>query len=352
MNSKISAFQFYSLLFLTRLLTTLTYIPEYTKDITVSDLIFQPIFRFIFGVIITLPLFYFNEKYKGKVGNGTGKWEKIRAVIFTAVFFWFAVATVSRLDLFAGTVVFPETDVRFMLLFVVAICAYGAYLGLEPIARSAVMFSVPVILSLIFIFVSLSGKIDLLNLSPLFYNGVTPVADASIRAAGRTAEYAVIAVSLPFVTGNSKKGFYIWLAVLNIVTAVIFFFEAAVLGKFTEIQLFPVYSLASLAELSFFHGLEAIITGVWVLCAFLKISLLIYLQARLLHEAFGVNKKTTIFVSAVLLAIICLFVSVNTGRFKAVDSSIIKLIMILIAVPLLSCVQILFRRVKKCEKQL
>ena len=42
-KSKISTFQFFSMLFLTRLLTTFTYIPSYTKDIELSDLVVQAV---------------------------------------------------------------------------------------------------------------------------------------------------------------------------------------------------------------------------------------------------------------------------------------------------------------------
>lgn len=351
MNSKISVFQFYSILLLTRLLTTLTYIPEYTEEITVSDMIFQTLFRFIFGIIITVPVFLLNKKYDGEKMNECGVWGKIKAVIFSIAFFYFAVTTVSRLDLFAGTVVFPETDVKFLLLLVVAICAYSAYLGLEPIARSAVLFVIPVLLSLVFIFLSLVKKVDLLNLTPLFYNGVLPVVKTGLNAVGRTVEYAVIAVSFPFVTGNSKKGFLVWMAAQSVITAVIFFFEGTVLGAFNEMQLFPVYTIASMAQFSFFRGLGAIITGVWILCAFLKISLMIFLQSKLISEAFGVTKITVTVVTAVLTAAVCLFISGSVERFNLIDTSYVKFILILIAVPILAIAELIMKRVKKCAKQ-
>lgn len=350
MNSKISVFQFYSILLLTRLLTTLTYIPEYTEEITVSDMIFQTLFRFVFGVIISIPVFLLNKKYGCENLNG-GVWGKIKAVIFSIAFFYFAVTTVSRLDLFAGTVVFPETDVKFLLLLVVAFCAYSAYLGLEPIARSAVLFVIPVLLSLAFVFLSLVKKVDLLNLTPLFYNGALPVVKTSLNAVGRTVEYAVIAVSFPFVTGNSKKGFFVWMAMQTVVTAIIFFFEGAVLGAFNEMQLFPVYTIASMAQFSFFRGLGAIITGVWILCAFLKISLMIFLQSKLISEAFGVKKITVTLVTAVLLAAVCLFISGSVERFHFIDASHIKFILILISVPILAITELIKERAKKCVKQ-
>lgn len=351
MNSKISAFQFYSILLLSRILITLTYTPKYIEGITVSDMILQTLFRFVFGIIISVPVFVLNKKYDGELQKENGVFNKIKAVIFSAVFFYFSVTTVSRLDLFAGTVMFPETDVKFLILLVIVLCAYGAFLGIEPIARSAVMFVIPVILSLAFIFFSLVKKVDFLNLTPLFYNGVFPVVKTSLNAVGRTVEYAVIAASLPFIKGNSKKGFFIWMAVQTVITAGIFFFEGTVLGEFSNMQLFPVYTIASMAQFSFFRGLGAIITGVWILCAFLKISLLIFLQSKLISEAFGIKKITVTVVSAVLLSVVCLFISGNVSRFNAVDSSLIKFILIMVSVPVLALAELIAKRVKKCVKQ-
>ena len=351
MNSKISAFQFYSILLLSRILITLTYTPKYTEGITASDKIFQTLFRFIFGIIITLPVFLLNNKNESELQKKNGVFQKIKAVIFSAVFFYFSVTTVARLDLFAGTVMFPETDVKFLLLLVIVFCAYGAYLGIEPIARSAVMFVIPVLLSLAFICLSLVKKVDLLNLTPLFYNGVFPVVKTSLSAVGRTVEYAVIAASLPFVKGNSKKGFFIWLTLQTVITAAVFFFEGTCLGAFSNMQLFPVYTIASMAQFSFFRGLGAIITGVWILCAFLKISLLIFLQSKLLSEGFGIKRITVTVVSAVLLAVVCLFISENVSRFNAVDSSLVKFILIMISVPALALAELIVKRVKKCVRQ-
>ncbi len=351
MNSKISAFQFYSIMLLTRLLTTLTYTPKYTEEITVSDMILQTLFRFVFGIIIFIPVFMLNKKYGVDNQKGNGAFGKIKAVIFTAVFFYFSVSTLSRLELFAGTVIFPETDVKFLLLLVILFCAYGAYLGLESIGRSAVLFVTPVLLSLIVIGLALVKRIDWLNLSPLFYNGVLPVAKTALNAVGRTVEYAVIAVSLPFITGNAKKGFFIWMGVQTFITAVIFFFVGTVLGEFNKMQLFPVYTIASMAQFSFFRGLGAIITGAWILCAFLKISLLIFLQAKLISEAFGVKKITVIAVSGVLLAAVCLFISGNVDRFNIVDTSFVKFILILVSVPILAIAELIKERVAKCAKQ-
>lgn len=330
-KGKISTFQFFSLLFLTRLLTTVTYIPSYTDDVLLSDIVVQTFFRFVFGIIIVIPIFLLYRKY-GEINiidivrRRSPMMAKITALIYVGAFFYFTLTTVARLDVFAGTIIFPESDINYFLIFVVLICCYGAYLGFEAIGRSAVLSLAPVVGAMVFILATLTKKIDLLNFTPVFYNGVVSVAKLALDAVGRTIEYSIIAVSLPKVTGNRKKGFFIWLITQTLVTGVIFFFEVAVMGNFTSTQLFPVHSLASLAEFSMFGRLDAVITGVWILCAFLKISLLIYLQVGILKKEFG-NKKPIYYLApiGVLASAINLFISMSIGRFALLDSSTVKM---------------------------
>ena len=174
-KGKISAFQFFIMLFLSRTLTTVTYLSSYTENIRLSDMLVQPIFRITIGILIMLPLYFLYRRQKDKnlleiINDKSEILAKIVSVVFVLYFFYFTVVTIARLDLFAGTVVFPETDVEYMLVFAIILCCYGAYLGLEALGRSSVISAVLVVPALIFIMLALVKKVDLLNLTPVFYN--------------------------------------------------------------------------------------------------------------------------------------------------------------------------------------
>ena len=331
-KGKISAFQFYVMLFLSRTLTTVTYISSYTKDVRLSDMLVQPIFRIIFGSIIMIPVYLLYKKYESKnlidiANERSGGLSKVLSVFYAIAFFYFTVVTIARLDVFTGTVVFPETNVNFMIIFVIIFCCYGAYLGFEALGRSAVLSAVLVIPAIIFILCALTDKVDLLNLSPVFYNGVTPVVKTAIDSVGQTVEYTIIAIALPRVIGKVKKGFFIWLFLQTLLMAILFFFAGAVMGNFASTQLFPFHTLASLAEFAMFDRLDAIFTSVWIMCAFIKASLLIFLQTELLHKAFPKVHKVKYLVVAGGLSIIAnLFVAGEIERFSIIDNSIIKII--------------------------
>lgn len=359
-KGKITAFQFFVMLFLSRMLTTVTYISSYTKDIRLSDMLVQPIFRISIGIIIMIPVYLLYKKHSDKnvldlARERNTKLSKVLSVIYILTFFYFTVVTIARLDLFAGTVVFPETDVDYMLIFVIIFCCYGAALGFEALGRSSVLSAVLVIPAVIFILAALISKVDFLNLTPVFYNGVMPVVKTAVDSVGQTVEYAVIAIALPRVNGKVKKGFFFWLIAQTLIMALMFFFAAAVMGNYAGTQLFPFHTMASLAEFAMFDRLDAIFTGVWIMCAFIKAALLIWLQADILKKEFPKLKKTHILVCIGILAIISnLTIAGGIQRFNIIDSSIIKIILTGITVVFVPLIMLIFSRKgrgKKCAEQ-
>ena len=358
-KGKISAFQFFVMLFLSRILTTVTYISSYTKDIRLGDMLVQPIFRITMGILIMLPFYFIYKKHSDKnvldlVRERNTKLSKAVSIIYVITFFYFTVTTIARLDLFAGTVVFPETDVDYMLIFVIIFCCYGAFLGFEALGRTSVLTATLVIPAIVFIFVALADKVDFLNFTPVFYNGVMPVVKTAVNSVGQTVEYAIIAVALPRVNGKVKNGFFIWLIAQTLIMAVMFLFAMTVMGNYAGTQLFPFHTLASLAEFAMFDRLDAIFTGVWIMCAFIKASLLIYLQTDLIKKEFPKLKTTTILVCIGVLTIIANFIIAGgIQRFNFVDKSIIKIALTGITAFLIPLIVLVFcekGRGKKCDE--
>ena len=358
-KGKISAFQFYVMLFLSRTLTTVTYISSYTKDVRLSDMLVQSVFRIIFGTIIMIPIYLLYRKYENKnlidIANARSQgFSKAISIFYVVAFFYFTMVTIARLDVFTGTVVFPETNMNFMIVFVIIFCCYGAYLGIEALGRSSVLSAVLVIPAIVFILLALVDKVDILNLSPVFYNGVSPVIKTAIDSVGQTIEYAIIAIALPNVTGKVTKGFFIWIFSQTLLMAVFFFFAGAVMGNFASTQLFPFHTLASLAEFAMFDRLDAIFTSVWIMCAFIKASLLIFLQTDILGKAFPEIRKTSFLVIISVVLIVCnLFIAGEIERFSIIDNSVIKIVITGFAVLVIPVIMLIFARKgenKKCAE--
>lgn len=358
-KGKISAFQFYVMLFITRTLTTVTYISSYTKDIRLSDMLIQPVFRILFGTVIMIPVYFLYKRHRDKnvldiARSISPKLSKPLSILYVIAFFYFTVVTIARLDVFAGTVVFPETNVVFMLVFVIIFCCYGAYLGFEALGRSAVLSASLVIPAIIFILCALVEKMDFLNLSPVFYNGVIPVVKTAIDSIGQTVEYIMIAIALPKVNGKVTKGFFVWLFSQTLLMAILFLFAGAVMGNFATTQFFPFHTLTTLAKFGIFERLDAIFTSVWIMCAFIKASLLIFLQTDIFCREFPKIKKIYFLAAiGILLVITNLIVAGEIERFSFIDNSVIKVIVTGTTAVIIPTVMLFVTRgekKKKCKK--
>lgn len=162
-TDKISTFQFFSLLYLARALTTVTYIPSYTEGIEASDMFINVLLRIALGLIVIIPVYLLYRRCGSKnvidvIRERSQLAAKITAVVYASVFFYFTVSTIARLDVFAGTIIFPETNVNYLLIFIAAICCYGAYLGLQALGRSAVLSLLAVVPALVFVTAVLAKK--------------------------------------------------------------------------------------------------------------------------------------------------------------------------------------------------
>lgn len=63
-------------------------------------------------------------------------YSKIISVLYILLFLFYAFSTLSRLDLFSGTVIFRESDTKVFVVLSVLLACYSAYLGLEALGRA------------------------------------------------------------------------------------------------------------------------------------------------------------------------------------------------------------------------
>ena len=92
-KGNISAFQFYVMLFLSRTLTTVTYLSSYTENIRLADMLVQPIFRIVIGTLIMLPVFRLYRKHRDKnvlelLNEKSEVLAKIVSIVFVVYFFY------------------------------------------------------------------------------------------------------------------------------------------------------------------------------------------------------------------------------------------------------------------------
>ena len=95
-------------------------------------------------------------------------YSKIISVLYILLFLFYAFSTLSRLDLFSGTVIFRESDTKVFVVLSVLLACYSACLGLEALGRAGAISLFVFSVSFVFIIVTMLSKLDLNNFSPVF----------------------------------------------------------------------------------------------------------------------------------------------------------------------------------------
>lgn len=355
-NTKITTWQFFSLLLLSRLLSLLTFSPIYTKAVLSSDFLVAGGIGFVFICIASLPIYFLHKKNPDKdildlSYEISPIFSKIVAVVYGLIFVFYVFSTLARLDLFVGTIIFPESNTFFFVFLSVALACYAASLGLEPLGRAGVMSLFVFALSFLFIFATMVSKVDLNNFSPVFYNGLAPVFEQGWSVTVRFIEIAVMAVLLPRVKGQTKKGFFISILIFEIFFQLVFFFLIGGLGNFAFTQLFPVHAIAVLSEFTVFERLDVILTGVWILSAFIEISFMLYVYSSLFAKAFK-PKHTNYYIAAAgaVVVLLQMITSRRISAFLTIVNPTVKTVVFAVAVlivPLFILVTLQVRRRKK-----
>ena len=326
LKAKISSGQFFSLLLLSRFISVLTYSPIYNAGLNSSDYLIAGVIGMIMVLLSCLPLALIyksndNRSVLDMAYEISPLYSKIISVLYILLFLFYAFSTLSRLDLFSGTVIFRESDTISLFVFSV---------------------------SFVFIIVTMLSKLALNNFSPVFYDGAGRVISAGQTMAVRTVEPAAMAVLFPRVSGNKKRGFFIWISVLAAFLEIVFFFVFSGLGDYAMTQLFPIHSIAVLSEFSVFQRIDVILTGVWILSAFIKISFMLYLSSYIACRSFSAKyKKIYIFAFGAAAVILQFVVSKNVTGFLISTSNDIRSVLfyvVVIFIPLLTFALGKFRR--------
>lgn len=314
MAPKIGVWQLFSIVLLSRLLTFLTYSPVADNQMRSTDFFASAVLTVLFTVLFSIPLFVQQRMCPRQdivdVAYSVKPWlSKATSVCYALCFLVFSVTTLAKLELFVATIVFPNNDSTLFVVFFVAAACYAAYLGLEGIGRAGSISLMVFFAAFALILLAMLGKLRLTNFAPFFTNGVMPTFWNGLDAASRTVEIAILAILMPRVQGKVSKAYSAFLITYFVFSCLVCFFVFGGLGDYALTQIFPIHAGAVLSEFSVFQRFDVLLTGVWILSAYIKISLLLYLQTELLQKSFSrKGKNWYILASGLLLLCSQLFV--------------------------------------------
>ena len=338
---KVGASQMFSVLFLCRIISLFTfmlpsasYLPSGDRIITAIPVL---LFELIYCIIIIFTLKKNNNKSIIEVSSEISEMlGKAASVIYTLAFIWFAGIGTARFELFISTVMFPNSELYFMIFILLSAAFYASLKGLEAISRASTILFFLLGISIIFILISVTEDFRYTNLNPILTEGFSPVLSFAFYVSVRAAELLTIYVNAPYINGNIGRMALKWITFFTTVSTIILIVLSGVTGEFGNDQIFPLYTLTVIAKIGIFERLDDILTGIWVLCSFIQLSYLINSGLNALKQGFiKIRKIPAGLIISTGIFIVYIFTSRTVAVFseavssRAVDIAFIFLMIVL-----------------------
>ncbi|MFC7393124.1 GerAB/ArcD/ProY family transporter [Scopulibacillus cellulosilyticus] len=206
----------------------------------------------------------------------------------------------------------PKTPLFIVIGCMVLVCSFAVRGGVEVLGRCAQVFMPVVVLLFLLILILLIPDLDPSNIFPVMDNGMIPPLKGSLVAMIWFGEYMLISSLLPFVSDPKKglrTGFVSVLATLLIIVTV----SLIILSLFGELMggyLFPVIvAVRYISIADFIEHVEAIIMAIWIVGAFMKITLFYYVTVLETAQWLKLSDyKPLVFPLGFLLILMCLWI--------------------------------------------
>lgn len=200
------------------------------------------------------------------------------------------------------------------------VCGFAIRGGVEVLARLCEMLVPIVILLWVFVVILLIPEMETKNLLPILEKGWMPSIKGAISPMGWFSHVMLIAFLLPFIS-DVEKGMkwgmisvfciFFTLFSINVATLLVF-------GGITSGLTFPVMNASRYISVAdFLEHLEAIIMAIWIVSAFMKISLYLFAtsvgSSQWLHLS---DYRPAVFPLAFILLLLGSWVSPNLAELS------------------------------------
>ena len=313
--------QAFVLVFLGCMMVALTYIPTNESGSKNADKIISISIMMIIAVIAFLPMYFLTKRNEGCnlidcFSKNVPAMTKPAAVVYMLAFSYAIAVTVSRFSLFITSVLLIESKSIVFILIIIAAACYAAYLGIEAVARTSIFVFGVLIVSMAIVGLMQIDEVNVINLRPFFYDGVGPVFSGALNDASKVIEIAALGMIANKVVGGIKKSIITFVITFWIVVSLLTFFMASILGEYSTVQTFPIYTMISLAKVGTFRRFDAILTGVWIVGDFIKVAFLIIVLSDCMKYVFkGKAFKAAISIDIALIFAAAVFASSSIKRY-------------------------------------
>ncbi|MEH7125178.1 endospore germination permease [Bacillus sp. JJ1532] len=287
-KGKISSLQMAMLMYPTIVATAILSVPSITAKYAAQDLWLSPVFASIMGFLTVYiairlqklyPNFTFVQTIEQIIGRFPGK-----IISFFILFFYIHIngQIVREYGEFIVSSFLHKTPISIIMSMMVLLCAFVVYGGLEVLGRVAQLLFPIFFIPLIILIFLISPNFELGNILPILERGIYPTLKGAIVPGGWFTEFFLIIFMLPFLADIKKGMKYGIITVFGVMVTlvVVNLIVLLVLGTTTASKAYPLM-LASryISFADFFENLDSVVMAIWIVGAFVKISVIYYAVA-------------------------------------------------------------------------
>ena len=327
-KGQISPAQLFSILFVSRIVVSLTYIQNVSVGRLSTDLLISVFLGLLGALALCVPICLCIKKNKNPFDV---KWV---AVLYGLFFVFSAALSITRFSYFATSRFNAAMPMIVYVLLIAAAACYAASLGIEPIGRFSGVCSVSLlVMAIVIIF---NGKnVDLINFYPIVENSRANIFENAAMIAANTVEPALVAALHKRVNGNAVKPLICSTLFVFVIIFLLIFMCMGVMGSAAPLQAYPIFTLFQMASIGSLSRLDMLHTAFWMLALFLKTSVFIYASTTGLksskHRVSTLGAAIlTVVISAVIIWLIGMR-SVSFSKIMSLSLSILFLVIIPVA---------------------
>lgn len=329
---KISFGQMMVILFISRIFYSMTFIPFKYNDVTCQVIGFS--IATAIECLAVIPLIILYKKHPDKnICQVAYEKSKFLGILICIAFAFAAVLVINRLFRYFGYfmyLTFPDFLPLWLVIGAVAIVSfYAAFQGIEAIARSAGIAFAFFILSFVIVAAALITKMSFSNVIytyPKFSN----IWHEIYYELSRFSELLLFPILYPYVKEKAGKSIYGAIALKLIFVYLIITVCVLTLGSYLNISKFPFFDLGAYAETFIIERLDAFLLPAWILVAFVKTALFMFVAKIALATGFKRVKSNVLLliVSVAALAVSLAAVLQEKWSFNVWDKGVLSILII------------------------
>ena len=212
------------------------------------------------------------------------------------IMIWYAfhlgTLVIRNLSDFTNTEVFPDTPVVVLIIFFIILCIYGVKLGIEVLGRWSELFTIIVIITILFLTILSVSQMDINRIKPILDSGLTLILKGAFSdfsfPFGETVVFTMVFSNI-HKGGSYTKVFIVGLLIGGLVLLIVNFRNILVLGA-EEISkaYFPSFTVMKLIHAGeLFQRLEMFVAIVFIVCVFIKLNMCILAVCKGIAKVFG-----------------------------------------------------------------